>query len=173
MSGGKSELALASYFGRINYDYAGRYLFSFNLRADGSSRFRKDKRWGVFPSFSGAWRISEEKFFNVKPVSNLKLRASWGQLGNQSIGSWYPTIASVSKENVVFGTAADNQILYAGYTQSKLGNKSLEWETTTVTNIGVDLGFFNNSLSFSADYFVKNTSGILRSMVLPLSLIHI
>ena len=169
VSGGKSELALASYFGRINYDYAGRYLFSFNLRADGSSRFRKDKRWGVFPSFSGAWRISEEKFFNVKPVSNLKLRASWGQLGNQSIGSWYPTIASVSKENVVFGTAADNQILYAGYTQSKLGNKSLEWETTTVTNIGVDLGFFNNSLSFSADYFVKNTSGILRSMVLPLS----
>lgn len=169
LSGGKSELALASYFGRINYDYAGRYLFSFNLRADGSSRFRKDKRWGVFPSFSGAWRISEEKFFNVKPVSNLKLRASWGQLGNQSIGSWYPTIASVSKENVVFGTAADNQILYAGYTQSKLGNKSLEWETTTVTNIGVDLGFFNNSLSFSADYFVKNTSGILRSMVLPLS----
>ncbi len=169
LSGGKSELALASYFGRANYDYAGRYLFSFNLRVDGSSRFRKDNRWGVFPSLSGAWRISEESFFNVKPISNLKLRASWGQLGNQSIGSWYPTIASVGKENVVFGTAADKQILYSGYTQSKLGNKSLEWETTTVTNIGVDMGFFDNNLTFSADYFVKNTDGILRSMVLPLS----
>ena len=169
LSGGKSELALASYFGRANYDYAGRYLFSFNLRVDGSSRFRKDNRWGVFPSLSGAWRISEESFFNVKPISNLKLRASWGQLGNQSIGSWYPTIASVGKENVVFGTAADKQILYSGYTQSKLGNKSLEWETTTVTNIGVDMGFFDNNLTFSADYFVKNTDGILRSMVLPIS----
>ena len=169
LSGGRSELALASYFGRINYDYAGRYLFSFNLRADGSSRFRKDNRWGVFPSLSGAWRVSEEQFFNVKSISNLKLRVSWGQLGNQSIGSWYPTVAAVGKENVIFGTAADDQILYAGYTQSKLGNKSLEWETTTVTNVGVDLGFFNNSLTLSADYFVKNTDGILRSMILPIS----
>ena len=160
---------LLSFFARGNYNYDNRYLLTATVRADGSTVFSKKNKWGFFPSFSGAWRISEEKFFNVKPVSNLKLRASWGQLGNQSIGSWYPTIASVSKENVVFGTAADNQILYAGYTQSKLGNKSLEWETTTVTNIGVDLGFFNNSLSFSADYFVKNTSGILRSMVLPLS----
>lgn len=169
LSGGRSELALASYFGRINYDYAGRYLFSFNLRADGSSRFRKDNRWSVFPSFSGAWRISEEEFFSVKPISNLKLRVSWGQLGNQSIGSWYPTVAPVSKENVIFGTAADDQILYAGYTQSKLGNKSLKWETTTVTNMGIDFGFFNNSLTVSADYFIKNTDGILRPMVLPLS----
>lgn len=167
LSGGKSELALASYFGRINYDYAGRYLFSFNLRADGSSRFNKDCRWGVFPSFSGAWRISEESFFDVKTISNLKLRASWGQLGNQSIGSWYPTVASVSKQNVIFGTSADDQYLYAGYSQTKLGNKALEWETTTVTNIGIDLGLFNNSLYISADYFVKSTDGILRSMVLP------
>lgn len=79
LSGGKTELALASYFGRINYDFKGRYLFSFNLRADGSSRFKAGNRWGVFPSFSGAWRISEESFFHVKPISSLKIRASWGQ----------------------------------------------------------------------------------------------
>lgn len=169
LSGGKSELALASYFGRLNYDFNGRYLFSFNLRADGSSRFKDSNRWGVFPSLSGAWRLSEEEFFDVNQISNLKVRASWGQLGNQSIGSWYPTVASVDKQNVVFGTSADSQILYAGYSQTALGNKSLKWETTTVTNIGVDLGLFNNSLIITADYFIKNTDGILRPMVLPVS----
>ena len=127
LSGGKTELALASYFGRINYDFKGRYLFSFNLRADGSSRFKAGNRWGVFPSFSGAWRISEESFFHVKPISSLKIRASWGQLGNQSIGSYYPTVAAVGKQNAVFGTAADNQTLYAGYSQTALGNRSLKW----------------------------------------------
>lgn len=169
LSGGKKELALASYFGRINYDYKGRYLFSFNLRADGSSRFKGDNRWGVFPSFSGAWRISEESFFHVRPISSLKLRASWGQLGNQSIGSYYPTIASVEKQTAIFGTAADAQMAYAGYSQTALGNRNLKWETTTVTNVGVDLTLFNNRLSVTADYFVKNTDGILRSMVLPAS----
>ena len=169
LSGGKTELALASYFGRINYDFKGRYLFSFNLRADGSSRFKAGNRWGVFPSFSGAWRISEESFFHVKPISSLKIRASWGQLGNQSIGSYYPTVAAVGKQNAVFGTAADNQTLYAGYSQTALGNRSLKWETTTVTNVGIDMTLFNNALSVTADYFIKNTDGILRTMVLPIS----
>lgn len=169
LSGGKTELALASYFGRINYDYRGKYLFSFNLRADGSSRFKGNNKWGVFPSLSGAWRISEENFFHVQGINSLKLRASWGQLGNQSIGSYYPTVAAVSKQSAVFGTAADNQILYAGYSQTALGNKNLKWETTTVTNLGIDLTLFDNSLSLTADYFLKNTDGILRSMVLPSS----
>lgn len=168
LNGGKKELALASYFGRINYDYNDRYLFSFNLRADGSSRFKgRSNRWGVFPSFSGAWRISEEKFFNIKFINSLKIRASWGKLGNQSIGSYYPTIAAINKLGAVFGPSADSQILYAGYTQTALGNKNLKWETTTVTNVGADLILFNNSLSVTADYFIKNTDGILRSMVLP------
>jgi len=109
LTGGRSELALGSYFGRINYDYMGKYLFGFNIRADGSSRFKGDNQWGVFPSFSSAWRISEEDFFNSRTISSLKLRASWGQLGNQSIGSWYPTIASVVKKNVTFGTSGNDQ----------------------------------------------------------------
>lgn len=169
LAGGKSQLALASWFGRVNYDYDGRYLFSVNLRADGSSRFKDSERWGVFPSFSGAWRISEEDFFKVMPVSSLKLRASWGQLGNQSIGSWYPTVAAVEKQNVILGNGGDNQILYSGYSQTALSNKKLKWETTTMTNVGLDLGLFNGKLFLTADYFIKSTDGILRSMVLPLS----
>ncbi len=169
LNGGKSELALASYFGRLNYDYKQKYLFSFNLRADGSSRFKGDNRWGVFPSFSGGWRISEEDFFNSANVNSLKLRASWGQLGNQSIGSWYPTIAPVGKQNVILGLGSNSQQLYSGYSQTVLGNPNLKWETTSVTNIGVDLGLYKNKIFFTADYFIKNTDGILRTMVLPLS----
>lgn len=169
LEGGKSQLALASWFGRVNYDYAGRYLFSVNLRADGSSRFKGGERWGVFPSFSGAWRISEEDFFSVKSISSLKLRASWGQLGNQSIGSWYPTIAAVESQKVMLGNGGNNQILYYGYSQTALSNRKLKWETTTMTNIGLDLGLLNGKLFMTADYFIKSTDGILRSMVLPLS----
>lgn len=169
LTGGKNELALASYFGRLNYDYQGKYLFSFNLRADGSSRFKGNNRWGVFPSFSGAWRISEEEFYPANTVSSLKLRASWGQLGNQSIGSWYPTIAAVGKQNVILGNGGNNQVLYAGYSQTALSNPNLKWETTTVTNLGIDAGLFNGKLFMTADFFVKNTDGILRTMILPLS----
>lgn len=170
LNGGNKELALASWFGRVNYDFNGRYLFSFNLRADGSSRFKSGNQWGVFPSVSGAWRISEEEFFNVPAISNLKLRASWGKLGNQSIGSWYPTVSALNKVNTVLGPAADNQILYAGYVQNKLGNNDLKWETTTVTNLGLDLGFFNSKLYINTDFYIKDTDGILRSMVLPPSI---
>lgn len=166
VTGGKTQLALASYFGRVNYDYDGRYLFSFNLRADGSSRFKGNNRWGVFPSLSGAWRISEESFFNVKQISSLKLRASWGQLGNQSIGSYYPTIAAVNKLTAYLG-AGNSQVGKAGYSQIAIGNKNLKWETTTVTNIGVDLNLFDSRFFITADYFIKNTDGILRSMILP------
>lgn len=169
LTGGKSELALGSYFGRINYDYMGKYLFGFNIRADGSSRFKGSNQWGVFPSFSSAWRISEEDFFNLRTISSLKLRASWGQLGNQSIGSWYPTIASVVKKNVTFGKSGNDQTLSSGYSQTALPNRTLRWETTTVTNLGVDLNLLNNRIQILADYFYKSTDGILRSMVLPLN----
>lgn len=168
LRGNKSELALASYFGRINYDLADKYLFSINLRADGSSRFKgTNNRWGVFPSFAAGWRISSEPFFTSNLVNSLKVRSSWGQLGNQSIGSWYPTSSPLSSQKVVLGTTADQQSVYYGYSQSKLGNPSLEWETTTITNIGVDLGLLSNRVNLTANYFVKNTDGILRSMILP------
>lgn len=169
VSGGKSELALRSWFGRINYDFDSRYLLSFNLRADASSRFKGANRWGYFPSLSGAWRISSEEFFKVKNISDLKLRASWGQLGNQSIGSWYPTSAALNKQNSIFGTSGNEQLLYSGYGQTALGNNNLRWETTKVTNIGLDLALLNGKVSVTIDAFNKETDGILRSMVLPIS----
>lgn len=169
ITGGKSELALASYFGRINYDYDGRYLFGVNVRADGSSRFKGKNQWGVFPSFSAAWRISEEDFFNSSITSSLKLRGSWGQLGNQSIGSWYPTVANLQRKTVVLGKTQDVQTGSTGYIQTALPNPNLRWETTTVTNIGVDWQALQNRLSVIVDYYYKTTDGILRSLILPSS----
>ncbi|MFV0268984.1 MAG: SusC/RagA family TonB-linked outer membrane protein, partial [Draconibacterium sp.] len=166
VTGSKAELAIASYFGRLSYDYKSRYLFNFNLRVDGSSRFTEDNRWGVFPSVSGAWKIHEEGFFDVDKIANFKLRASWGQLGNQSVGSYYPTSVAINQKNVVFGPN-ELQKLSAGYVQDGLANQKLEWETTTITDIGVDLGLFDGKLAITADYFNKVTDGILRGMVIP------
>lgn len=170
LTGSKSELALASYFGRLNYEFDNRYLFTFNLRADGSSRFKgKNNRWGVFPSFAAGWKIDNENFFNSNTISDLKVRASWGQLGNQSIGSWYPTSSPLSSQKVVLGPGADQQAVYYGYSQQNLGNNGLEWETTTITNLGFDIGLWENRVNLTANYFRKNTEGVLRTMVLPLS----
>ncbi|MCG8308739.1 MAG: TonB-dependent receptor [Cytophagales bacterium] len=166
ITGSKSELAIASYFGRLSYDYKSKYLINFNLRVDGSSRFTEDNRWGVFPSISGAWKIHEEGFFGVDNIANLKLRASWGQLGNQSVGSYYPTSVAINQKNVVFGPN-NNQKLHAGYVQDGLANERLEWETTTIANIGIDIGLFDGRLAINADYFNKVTDGILRGMVIP------
>lgn len=169
ITGGKSELALASYFGRVNYDYDGRYLLGLNLRADGSSRFKGNNQWGLFPSLSAAWRISEEQFFDSSITSSLKLRASWGRLGNQSIGSWYPTVANLGRKNVILGKTQEIQNGTSGYIQTALPNPNLKWETTSVTNVGVDWQALDNRLSVILDYYYKTTDGILRKLVLPSS----
>lgn len=166
-SGAKSQLAMMSWFGRINYNFADRYLLSFNLRADGSSRFASGNRWGFFPSFSGAWRISQEEFFNVPAISNLKLRLNWGQLGNQSVSGRYPTIATLSNMSVLMGQGGYNHSIVPGYYVANLVNKDLKWETTTITNAGVDVGLLDNRLTASAEYYDKRTSGILRQQVIP------
>ena len=166
-SGTKTELALMSWFGRLNYNYADRYLFSLNLRADGSSRFAKGNRWGIFPSFSGAWRISQEDFFDIASITNLKLRLNWGQLGNQSVSSLYPTISTLSSENVIMGSGGDQYMIVPGYYLGTLVNQNLKWETTTISNAGIDLGLLDNKLTISAEYFDKRTSGILREQVIP------
>lgn len=168
LSGGKNQLALSSYLGRLNYDYKGKYLASFNLRIDGSSRFKDSGQWGVFPSTALAWRISAEEFFKSNIINDLKIRSSWGHLGNQSIGSWYPTLASMSKLGAIFGTGTEQQLLY-GYSLTSLGNKNLRWETTNILNFGLDATLFDNKFSITTDYFIKNTDGILRTMILPSS----
>lgn len=166
MDNGGSEYgwALQSYFGRLNYNYKERYLVEANFRADGSSRFAKGNQYSFFPSFSGAWRISEEPFMQPlqSVVNQLKLRASWGKLGNQNIGdSYYPTIEQLST-----GTISMGGNLYPIATQTALANPNLKWETSTMTDVGIDLILFN-SLSITADWYYKTTDGILMKLSIP------
>ena len=155
--GSGTEYSARSFFGRANYAFDNRYLFEANLRVDGSSRFAPGRRWGVFPSFSAGWRISQENFMKglQGKVDNLKLRLSWGQLGNNAIGNydWQSTYASA---NYTFG-----QTLVSGLAITSIANEHLSWETTTVMNAGLDFGFLRGRLSGSVDAYRKYTDGIL------------
>ncbi|WP_052272825.1 TonB-dependent receptor [Flavihumibacter solisilvae] len=156
------EWALQSYFGRLNYDYKGRYLFEADLRRDGSSRFAPENRWAVFPSFSAGWNISKEKFFDrlLPAVNSMKLRGSWGQLGNQNVVGYYPTFSSISPGvNYSF-----NQTLASGIAPKNGANADIQWEATTTTGIGLDAAFLQNRLEFTADYFQRKTTDILLNL---------
>lgn len=165
-TGTAGELALRSYFGRLNYDFAGKYLFEANLRYDGTSRFSPAKRWGVFPSFSAGWRLSEEAFMeDFKGVlSNLKIRGSWGQLGNQAVESYYPYFQSV---NLTIPYIFDN-VSTSGAGITTMANKELVWETTTMAGVGVDVTLWNK-FNITADYYKRDTKDILYSIDIPLS----
>lgn len=159
------ELAMMSWFGRIDYDFAGKYLLEFNARYDGSSRFAKDNRWGFFPSVSAGWRISEEGFFSglKNTVSNLKLRASWGKLGNQDIGSYYPTVSTMSLGyGYTFGGTYN-----AGAETVNAVNKNLKWEATTTWGIGLDATI--QKFDITLDYYNKTTSDILMKVNTPVT----
>jgi TonB-linked SusC/RagA family outer membrane protein len=157
--------ALASFFGRINYDLNDRYLFNLNARYDGSSRFGQDNRFGFFPSASAGWRLSSEEFMqDVAAIKDLKIRASWGITGNQSIGNY----ASRSLFNLGTGTSTGNN--YSGQTGvsfSNLASENLGWEQTTQTDIGIDASLFNRRLNITADYYIKQTDRLLFSIPLP------
>ncbi len=167
------ELNMLSYFGRVNYDYQGKYLFEANVRVDASSRFAPGNRWGYFPSFSGAWRISEESFMEGlrdKWLSNLKIRASWGQLGNQDAlgdgsptgGDFYPWLNTYNLgANYPFGGA-----LTTGYYQGSYKIATLSWEKATTWGIGVDFTLFNK-LTGSVDYYNRKTSDIIMNVSVP------
>lgn len=171
LTGNKTNYALQSYFGRVNYTYADKYLLTGTVRRDGSSKFAAGNRWGTFPSVSAGWRVSNEKFFqNLKAswISNLKLRAGWGQIGNQSMpGGTNNPYLSLVQGNVryILGNAEA-----FGNNLTSLGTPTISWETSQQTNIGIDLGLFGlfkNTLTFSADYFVKNTKNMLLQVPLP------
>lgn len=161
MKGNSTDNAVRSFFGRINYDYKSRYIFEANLRADGSSRFAPGHRWGFFPSFSAAWRISEEQWFNVSKIDNLKLRASWGKLGNNAVGD-YATQLLYERRNYVFGGTA-----VPGAGISAIVNDDLTWETTTMTDIGIDLSAFKGQLNWTFDVYNKITDDILIRASIP------
>lgn len=175
VGGGASGYSLLSYFAKANYSYDNRYLASVTVRVDGSSRFGKANRFGTFPAFSLGWRLSEEAFMhNAKEVvSDLKLRFGWGQTGNQEIADnarhtlYVPNYGTGDYTwDRPFGTAYDitgngGQVLPSGFRKIQTGNDDLKWETTTQTNIGIDFGFFKNSLYGSVEYYVKKTEDIL------------
>lgn len=156
------EWAIQSLFGRLNYDFEGRYLFEASFRYDGTSRLSKDRRWGVFPAFSAGWRISEEKFLiDYAWISNIKLRGSWGKLGNQNIGN-YPYQDTLESVKYNFGG-----IVNQGFTQTALTNTEIMWETTTSTNVGLDFGFLQNRLYGTVEWYKKRTKDILRTLQVP------
>ena len=157
---------LQSFFSRVNYAYKDKYLATVNFRMDGSSKFGANNKYGYFPSFSLGWRITEEDFMQNSPFSNLKLRAGWGQTGNQEIPS---KITQPLYTAQVSGSASyplDNTATFpAGITYSRLANPNIQWEVSTQTNIGLDFGFFNGGLSGSIDYFRKVSNNILLEVV--------
>lgn len=160
-NGLQNQWILISAFGRFNYDFAGKYLFEANMRYDGTSRFTGDNRWAAFPSFSAGWLISRENFWDkFSPVVNmLKVRASWGKLGNQNIGnSYYPFAEALSLSSVSMGGN-----IYQMITQTTLSNPNLRWEETEMKGIGVDANLWNK-LSLTFDYYDKRTDGILLKL---------
>ena len=159
------EFATASYFGRFNYSYANKYLLEFNLRRDGSSRFAEGNKWGNFPSVSAGWRVSEEDFFKTLNFMDLKLRGSWGRLGNQNIYTQYAFADQMSGgEYYGFGN-----VIVPGRGTNVLANKATRWETTEQFNIGADIVLWNR-LDLTIDYFKKNTYDILARVTVPPSL---
>lgn len=166
------ELAMISWFARLNYDYAGKYLLEANIRSDASSRFAEGHRWGYFPSFSGAWRISEESFMEDSRgwLSNLKIRASWGMLGNQDAlnssdgsGNYYPSINTYN----ISATYPFGGTLNSGYYQSNYCLTDISWEKSTTWGIGLDFGFLNNKINGSLDYYYRRTTDMLMEVDVP------
>ena len=164
---GKTEhYSLQSFFGRVNYVFDGRYLVEFNIRRDGSSRLPKNGRWGTFPSVSGGWIWTNEKFWEpFTPIMNQgKLRASWGKLGNQEIGNYAYTSTLGANANYIFDQTGGIQ---SGMSETSVANEEIRWETTKTVNVGIDLAFLSNRITASFDWFDKKTSDILMSVSMP------
>lgn len=166
VSGFATEYATESVFGRLNYSYDDKYLFEANIRRDGSSRFGDDNKYGIFPSFSAGWNIAKEQFLEDSNfINQLKLRASWGQLGNDNIGN-YNQIATINlSQPYVFGNS-----LAPGAAVTSLNNSEIKWETTTSKDIGIDARLFENRVSLTADYYVRTGTDVLLTPPIPLTL---
>ncbi|WP_159523541.1 TonB-dependent receptor [Sunxiuqinia indica] len=167
-NGTASENTLSSYFGRLIYSYDNRYIFTGTFRRDGSSRFSSSNRWGNFPSVSVAWNAANESFFKNldTPISQLKLRTSYGKLGNQEIGD-YQYLGSITS-GVSYAVGNPNH-LWVGNIQTEYVPSKLKWETTATSNVGIDLGLWNGKLSYSLDFYKKTTTDLLLRIPIPLS----
>ena len=160
---------LASYFGRVSYNYAERYMAEVTVRRDASSRFGDNNKWGTFPSFSLGWNIKNEPWMqDVRAISGLKLRASWGVNGSDSIADFVYAVYMNSGNNYVFGSGANgSEVINIGAKPSGLANPDARWEESRQTDIGVDAAFFGNRLTATVDWYRKNTAGMLLSMPVP------
>ena len=162
--GGKQEWALFSLFGKIDYNFADRYLFSATLRRDQTSRLSKDNNSGIFPAFSAAWRLSEEKFWpKNKIIDNVKIRVAWGQNGNSAISNNYAAFSTYAYDlgNGAYDLNGTNTNVVSGIKVATTGNPDLKWETTTQTNLGIDAYLFGGSVSLGLDYYWKNTKDMI------------
>jgi TonB-dependent starch-binding outer membrane protein SusC len=163
-SGSKSETSYVSYLGRLNYSFEDKYLFTASVRRDGSSVFTSGNKYGVFPSFSAGWRISEENFMKAFGfIDELKLRGSWGQVGidgSLGIGTEYATIGSGYKYNF-------SRTVVNGMMANRVPNSKLKWETVTQTDVGIDIGLIDNRLSLTADYFIKRYEDMITGKAIP------
>ncbi len=167
-SGDGAELSMLSYLGRLNYGFMNRYLITASIRADGSSRFTKNNRWGYFPSAALAWKLSEEKFFknwNQNWLNSVKLRAGYGEIGNENIYSYYPYLTPIAQQQ--YYTLGSSQSRINGAAPSAIGNSDAKWETSKQLNFGVDLSFLNSALTITADYYIRKTDDILLSQQIP------
>ena len=175
--GGGSGYSLVSFFGKANYNYADKYMASFTIRRDGSSRFGKNNRYATFPSVSAGWRINQENFLKKASwIDDLKIRASWGQTGNQEIDNLARYTLYVSNYGVnenggqSYGTSYDiagtngGSTLASGFKRNQIGNDNIKWETTTQTDLGFDFAFFRNTLYGNFDWYFKKTKDILVNM---------
>ncbi|MEN9571011.1 MAG: hypothetical protein RL172_2242 [Bacteroidota bacterium] len=164
--GAEFESALASFFGRINYAYANRYLLSASLRRDGSSRFAPANKYGYFPAVSAGWKISNENFWNVpaSSITSLKLRASYGKLGNQEIGDYL--FQGTINSGVVYNF---NGIRYTGGLQTLVASPDIKWESKAISNVGFDASFLNGALDLSAEYYYTKSTDILVGITIPAS----
>ncbi len=161
----QAKSRLASYFARASYDFDARYMIQFTIRRDGSSRFGSNNHWATFPSVSAGWNIMNEKFMEKADwLNNFKLRASWGKNGNENIGNFQYVALTSTNNNAIFGNPGS---IAVGTKPSQLANPDLRWEESNQTDIGIDLGFLSNRITFTADWFLKNTEGMLMRMSLP------
>lgn len=168
---GASQWGIMSYFGRLAYNYESKYLFTANMRVDGSSKLHPDHRWGTFPSFSAAWRISSESFMNgLDWLDDLKIRGGWGQTGNQSGIDDYAYLERYNISRVQWfdrGDSKGDENAVPSVSPGNLPTKDLTWETTSQTNIGIDFTAFNNRITITADYYYKKTTDMLMHVGLP------
>ncbi len=156
--------AMISYLGRANYIYDNKYYLTATFRRDGTSRLAKENRWGTFPSFSAAWRISNENFFSVSWINDLKIRGNWGKLGNSAIGEW-DYLATVNQSMVTYLGGG----LQSAAAQIRMANYNLKWETKETTNIGLDAAFLDQRLGVSAEYYISKTYDVLTDMPIAIS----